>query len=111
MTNFFYNNIFYEDIPAFMEDLEIDEETIDQCRDSYSIKLGELQPIIKLDTEWILDRIDEERFTENGDEVEKLEDILKKYIDFDKVNSMIPKLWYETYKKVEITKADLYSYL
>lgn len=111
MTNFFYNDKFYEDIPDFMEDLEIDEETIEQCRDSYVVKLGELQPILKLDSEWIIDRIDEERFTENGDEIEKLEDILKKYIDFDKVNSMIPKLWYETYKKVEITKADLYSYL
>lgn len=111
MTNFFYHDKFYDSVEELMIDLEIDETNIEDQPDFIKVTEAELQPIFKLNADWICERIDEERFTEDGDEIEKIEDALNKYIDFDKVNQMIPKLWYPTRNKLEITKADLYQAL
>lgn len=112
MTNFFYNDQFYSDIEEFMIDLEIDEESIESMPDVYRCKKAQEEPLFVLNADWILERIDEDRFSENNNEREfqKIEEALK-LIDFAKVNEKIPKLWYESYEKFEITKADLYEAL
>ena len=95
-----------------MIDLEIDEESIESMPDFYKCKKAQLEPLVVIDAEWILERIDEERFSENNNEKEydKIKEALS-IIDFSKVNEKIPKLWYESYEKFEITKADLYEHL
>lgn len=112
IENFFYNDKFYSDIEEFMLDLEIDEETIEDAADFYRCKFGQLEPLFVLDADWILERIDEERFSENQNDKEykKIEEALSQ-IDFAKVNEKIPQMWYESYEKFEITKADLYEAL
>ncbi len=110
--NFFYEDKFYSDIEEFMIDLEIDEESIESAHDFYRCKKAQLEPLVVFDAEWILERIDEERFSENNNEreYEKVKEALS-LIDFSKVNEKIPKLYYESYEKFEITKADLYQNL
>jgi len=112
MENFFYAGKFYSDIEELMEDLEIDEETIESMPDFYQCKKGKLEPLVELDAEWILERIDEERFSEDNNEreYERINEALSS-VDFAKVNEKIPKMWYESYEKFEITKADLYEHL
>ncbi len=110
MNNFFYNSKFYSDIEEMMIDLEIDEETIEDQPDSFICYKSSHEPILKLNADWIIDRIDEERFTEEGREIEKLEKLLKE-IDFSIFNDQCPKLFYATRQKFEITKADLYETL
>ncbi len=113
MVNFFYNEKFYESIEDLMEDLEIDEENIEDAPNFFQCYESSLEPIFQLSTDWILDRVDEERFSEddseNGDynKLKKLLDTL----DFQEINSKIPKLYYQSYKKFEITKVELYEAL
>lgn len=68
MENFFYEDKFYSDIEELMIDLEIDEESIESMPDFYKCKKGQLEPLVVIDAEWILERIDEERFSENNNE-------------------------------------------
>ncbi len=110
MENFFYEDKFYSDIEEFMIDLEIDEESIESMPDFYKCRKSSLEPIFKLDADWIMERIDEERCSEDGNELEKIEKLLKE-VDFSKFNDNCPKLYYPTREKFEITKADLYEAL
>jgi hypothetical protein len=93
-----------------MEELEIDEETIESAPDFVTCYPAELEPIVKLSPDWILDRIDEERFTEDGNDHDKVYELLSK-IDFSAFNESCPKLYYPTGRKFEITKADFYEAL
>jgi hypothetical protein len=106
MVNFFYNDTFYESIEDFMEDQEIDEENIEDQPDFIKVHEAKLEPVFELSSDWIGERIDEDRFSENGDEVDKIKKVLDQ-IDFKKINSEIPKLWYSIGRKLEISKVDL----
>ena len=112
MENFFYNDNFYSDIESFIEDIFEDVSEIQELEDDkeYMCKGSTLEPILKLSAEWIAERIDDERFSENNNEneVEKIMKVLSGNIDFDKINALFPELYYENYKdKFTITKQDL----
>lgn len=108
MENFFYDDEFYTNIGHMMDDQDIDE-TMEGIDDQWEIECveGKLEPLVTLSVDWIMDRIDEERYTENGTESEKVYKLLKEHLDVTKVNELMPKLWYETRKKFTITKQDL----
>ena len=110
MDNFYYSDEFYREIGDLMEDLEIDEDC-SNIPDDWKIecKKSSLEPLFQLSADWILERIDEERFTEDGRESEIIYDLLKE-IDFSSVNERIPKLYYEIPQKFIITKQDLLNY-
>ena len=112
MENFFYNNDFYTDLEDFIEKVFDDESEIaDLDNDKlYLCKGSKLEPILSLSAEWIAERIDEDRFSENNSdgEIEEISEILESNIDYEKINSLMPKLYYENYKdKFTITKQDL----
>jgi hypothetical protein len=109
MENVFYNEKYYSEIEEIL--LEEDWQTEEDLPDHIEVYEAHNEPIVKLSAQWIVEHIDEERFTEDGCEIESVEDILNKYIDFQKVNSMIPKLWYEGRKKIVLTKEQLKEYL
>ena len=114
MENFFYSDKFYSDLGELMDDLDLyEDEDVSKLPDDYSLdcKYSELEPIVTLSADWIGERIDEERFTEDGDEIEKIEKILSANIDFEKVNSLMPKLYYESIEKFKITKADMVEWI
>ena len=117
IENFFEDGNFYTDLEDFMyrifdgeEDQikELDDDTVFNCKGS------KLEPILLLSAEWITERIDDDRFSENNsdDEYEKTTKILNANIDYEKINALIPKLYYENYRdKFTITKQDLLNAL
>lgn len=110
MEDFFYDEEFYSDIENLMSDLDLNTiEDVQNLEDDYSLECTKsiIEPIFTLSAQWILERIDEERFSESGNELDSLEKTITENIDFDKVNSLIPKLCYETKEKFQITKQDL----
>ena len=106
--SFFIDDEFYDDIYHYAESMDGE---IEDLEDDWAIQVTacELQPLVTLTPDWIVERICEERFSEdNSDqEYEKIIKALKQCIDFDKLNSLMPKLNYATREKYFITKTDL----
>ncbi len=112
MENFFVDDYFYREIEDLVEELFYgDEEEIEELPDDYELEAVEsiLEPIVQLNGEWITEKIDSDRFSEDwaDDEVSKIMKILNANIDWDKINKEIPSLYYETRNKFFITKTDL----
>lgn len=112
MENFFYNNDFYRDLESFIQEAFEDEDEIQELEDDkeFLCKGSFLEPIITISAEWITNRIDDDRFSESNsdDECEKTTKILDDNIDYDKINALLPKLYYENYRdRFTITKQDL----
>lgn len=116
MENFFYNNDFYSDLESFIHEIFEDEDEIQELEDDkeFLCKGSTLEPILLLSAEWITNRIDDDRFSENNsdDECEKATKILDANIDYEKINALMPKLYYENYRdRFTITKQDLLNTL
>lgn len=103
---FFYNEKHFSDIAEFAEDMT--EEEINQMKedDTYQVSVAKEEPIFQLSVDWVVSRF-EDRFTEDGDDYSQTRKILEDNIDFAKLNSLIPKLLYESREKMVITKQDL----
>jgi hypothetical protein len=112
MENFIYGDGFYHDLGDLMVELEIEDGQVASLADDWSVTVREAktEPLLELSVDWIMDRIDAERFSENGNESDKVESALK-LIDFEAVNKAMPKMWYETVNKFEIKKKDLLDYI
>lgn len=109
MENFFYEDKFYSDLEDLASDMEIYEDTVQALPENWEITCMacESQKLVTLDADWIIERIDSERFPEESDRTEAR---LKKSlatIDFNKVNELIPSVWYPMDKDFKITKSDL----
>jgi len=116
MENFFYNNDYFTDLEDFIEKVFDDEDEIQDLEDDkeYLCKGSTFEPILKLSAEWIAERIDDDRFSENNSdgEIEEISEILEKNIDYEKINALMPKLYYENYRdRFTITKQDLLNAL
>jgi len=103
-----YEDEFFEEIFDFADN----GFPFDDVKDGTVFEFGlcSLEPIIKLDSESLIEVLrdaNEERQSEDGDEWEKLENILLKYIQFDSINSEMPQLWFPNGKTVEFTKEEL----
>jgi hypothetical protein len=111
MENFFYKDDFYRDLESFInENFENESEIYELEEDKLFLCLnGKLEPIFELSSEWIISRIDDERFSESNsdNELDKITKVLNG-LDFKKINNLIPKLFYENHKdRFAITKQDL----
>ena len=113
MENFFYFQNFYSDLSDLCNFMEWDKEELESFEDDFKIEINtsRLEPIIDLSASWIIEHIDDERFTEEGNEVGKLVVVLNENIDFEKVNSLMPKIYYETRNKITVTKDELLKWL
>lgn len=111
MENFFYNDNFYYELSDCINYNDWDKEEIESYPDDFKLEVicSELQYIVQIDAEWITERICDHRFSEqNSDkEVTSIMNILNDNIDFEKINSLIPKLYYPSRKKHYFTKTDL----
>jgi len=99
---------FFSEIQDIAEYLEY-EFLVEQA-DDFQVEAHEcdLQFIVQLDGYIIAETaIEEERLSEDGDEKEDIAKILNDNIDFDKINALMPKLWYPSDRKVIFTKAEL----
>lgn len=116
MEYFFANDSLCCDLGDLLEQLEIEEEEVKDLPEdwTYEAEEVELEPMFVLGADMLNDILSdrfEERFSEDAPEYDKINKILKDNIDFDKINALIPKLYYSTGKIKTITKADLLEYI
>lgn len=104
------DEVFFSDLGELMDHLDINEE-LEGIDDDWKIEVQkcQLEPIMELSTDWIMERVDEERYSEEQAEnqMRKMEKVLNENIDYAKINELMPKLWYPIYKKITFTKQDL----
>ena len=113
MENFFYEDEFCPDLERLMDVLNLDDEaSIYALPDDWSVTGVEtsLEPVFELTEDWIMDRIDEERWDEEGELKERVGKLLRT-IDFKAINDKMPKLHYMGKKDFTITKDDLIEYI
>lgn len=112
MENIFYNDEFYNELGDLLEELEINENNLEKLSEDYQLICYEssLEPVVTLSEDWISDRMDDERLPEDDDTV--FSNIAKalRTIDFEKVNAMMPKLYYPKKKKIIFSKQDIIDY-
>jgi hypothetical protein len=106
----YYNDSYYDDL----EDLvigEFDPEDINELPENFTIivDLCEMEPLVTLSPDWILSRIDDDRFSENGvdDEMDKVRKILADNIDYEKINKLMIPMWYPIGKKMVYDLSDI----
>ena len=112
MENFFYEENFFKSLDEFCEYCEITKENVESYPDDYNfeIELTELSPFMKLTPQWIINAaeyFEEENLSEDCGELAELMKILEENIDFDKINSLMPKLYCGSGVRVFVTKKDL----
>lgn len=115
MENFFYDDKFCEDPSDLAELLDIDEDNVNELPDDWKVRveLTKLEPIFNIDADDLCQMLcdcNEERLPEDFEETKTL-NALKESIDFDKLRSLLPKLYYANAKFEFITKSDLINYL
>lgn len=111
MEQFTYNGDFYSELTELCDYEGWEEQEIETYPDDFTIEVVEceLKPMLVFSIDWIFDRIDDGIFSEYEYDNESMEliKIFRKHIDFDKINSEIPKMYYETRTKHVFTKQDL----
>lgn len=119
IENFFYNDTFYPELDYLMQDFEIDENELPDLPDDWEIEVEETskEKIFVLTKEFIVDHILtatdnwEDRFPEDDDNTFKqIEKAIIAGIDIDKINDLLPSLYYVNGKKYIITKNDLINW-
>ncbi len=121
MENFFIDEKFYSDLSDLMDEMEIEEDNIHELPDDWSqkIQLSKLEKIFTLDKKFVADAIMqktdtwEERFPEDPSDkfMKKIEMAIENGIDIDKMNALIPELYYPINEFVTITKKDLIEWI
>lgn len=112
---FFVEDQFYKNHEAYIKELSCQITRISDIDDDWSEEcgVGEQDFVVQLDENKLSDLIftsDEERFSEDPDsEIEKIKEVFRKCVDFGKLNSMMPKLWYGRGDGYVITKSDVYD--
>jgi hypothetical protein len=110
--NFFYNDNFFTDLEALACELQDDFDVFAEGEELV-IELSVEEPIVKFTPEWIVDRIDDDRFTEDGCEREykTIKEALSSTVDFDKLNALIPKVYFGSGKMVKIKVSEIKEWL
>ncbi len=99
-----------------IEDIFDDRSEIDEHPDGITIVEGVLEPLFQIDQKLfkhfydkLVDKFDERR-SEDGDEWEKVYDLLMKCFDFEKFNAEVPKMYFsEEGREIHYTQAELYA--
>ncbi len=113
--NFYYNDKFYHELCSLMEDENIKQEDLQALPDDWSVKVEEceLQQMFELTAHKLSETLaneHEDRYDEDGSQSEDIVKALEECVNFDKLNSMIPSLWYPNGNFFYITKNDLVKY-
>lgn len=108
MENFFIDDKFYTNMEELKDSYECDD-ILDSLPDDWSTEANEsnLLPIIQYNVESLLEQADEFSETNCDQEYEKIRLAILECCDFEKLNSMIPKLYYGSVRKFTITKKEI----
>lgn len=106
--NFFVDGKFYKTIEQFVED-ELCDVEIENLSEDYEVKCerSSLLPIIQYNAEMIAEMAEEFSEENCDDEYETILEAVRQCVDFEKLNSMIPKLYYGNVERFVLTKKDL----
>jgi Ni2+-binding GTPase involved in maturation of urease and hydrogenase len=126
MAGFFIEDEFHEDIDSLVHSMGLDEEEFFELDSDWKVEAVEanLEKIFVLNKEDLINAIyqkieelhsDSERFPDSecdfDNTLKSIKNAITQSIDVDKLNSLLPGLWYPTKKKIVITKADLAEYV
>ena len=105
----FIDDNYYSDLETYAD--SIGRSEIESYPNDYKVTAFtcETLPLQIFSAEWIAGRINEENFSEEGfeDEYEKVLKALNECVDFNRLNSMMPLMNYESTEKWVITKKEL----
>lgn len=113
MENFFIEDSFYYGIEDFISDyFDEDEDKIMELPEDWTIEiwLSDLEQVYTLSQDKLADILHDvfiERFPEDEDHRDKIIKAFDQCVDFEKLNSMIPAMFYPSGKKDIITKKNL----
>ena len=103
----YYNENFYHELSDLVADIDL--ETF-KVGDTITVEDCDLEPIGKISAELLTELLMEQwedRRSEDGNEDDKTELVLSENIDFDKINGLLPKLWYPNGKEITFTYEQL----
>ena len=90
MENFFYDWKYYSDLDELIDSILDYSEEVSDLPDDWEIECmgSKLEPICQLSANWITERIDDDRLSENNvdSEIDEIEKALNVNIDFEKIN-------------------------
>jgi len=116
MENFFIEDEFFSTLDDLIDYIGLDVEELD---DNWTtkVKLSELEPMFQFNEKFIVDAIInntdlfEDRFPEDSDNAfKKIEEAIIGSVDLEKLNKMIPSLYYPNCDYRIITKQDLLDF-
>ncbi len=126
-TAFFIEDEFHEDIDSLVHSMGLDEEDFFDLDPDWEVQAFEasLEKIFVLEKEDLVSAIsqiieqeysDSERYPDyecsDFDYTQKaIKNAITQSIDIDKLNNLLPELWYSTDKKIVIKKADLAEHI
>ena len=107
---FYIDDKYYYSIDDLRDEIASDDCDIEDLPEDYEITAtrSKLLPIIQYKAEDMAEMADEFSEQNYDQEYDLILKAIKECCDFEKLNSMIPKLWYEMpSQKFKITKQDL----
>ena len=108
MRDFFVNGDFYLDLKEYCDYNEIELDDINDD-DSLRVELSELEPVFQIHVEMLMGFIDEDRINDyTCDDILK---VLQDNIDFERINSLMPNLYYPNNKFHTFTREDFINAL
>ena len=120
MENFFIDENFYHSLEDYIHDMSDggDEEWVHSLSNNWKekIELGQEEIIFQLTEQWMVDTIleriqieNEDRFpTEQSDRIDnQIKKAISKNVNVQKLNGLIPTMYYPSGKFEELTKQDL----
>jgi hypothetical protein len=113
---YYYNEKYYNDLDEivdeatelFNSELEIPDNFVIEYEDC------ELRPIFQLNSRIMFNLLWEafiDNSSEDGNEWDNVEDLIKDNMNFDAINSVAPKLWWSNGIKHIITKEEILKYI
>lgn len=116
MTPFFIEDKFYSDIEDYLSDNDLQREDIEKLPDDYKLVVmgTREEPVLTLTLQWMSDAVTDkaesydDRFPEDSEDVfQRISNAVRQSVDIDKLNTLMPRLWYPDDSEFEITKQDL----
>lgn len=110
---YYYSEKYYDQIKDVAQNLDLYAMSEDA---TIQVEKCVLQPIVTLNADIVVNGLEselEERYSENDGESEfnQIKEVLKRNIDFKKINSELPRLWYRNNVLETYTKSQLIAFL
>lgn len=120
MENFFYEEEFCSDLGELIDYIGYEEEDIIEFDNDWYLEIypSKLEKVFVATDKWLVDAVlratdyFDDRFPEDSEDImERIGDAIKKVVDIDRLNSLLPELYYPIGHKAKVTKQDLLDFI